>query len=141
MSLIELRHVSKRFGRLVGSGPTPIERLVGIAIASVGYDALGALVGSGKLTEVQAKSLTTLLDALPPEPSVAEGIDISDRWTQLDAVLRRLDHPERVEFFELDPMPVASRDLRTLLEAGAEVNGDIPEETLAIIRDEGLYTR
>jgi len=60
---------------------------------------------------------------------------------QLEAVLRRLDHPDRVEFFELDPMPVASRDLRSLLETGAEVNSDIPEETLAIIRDEGLYTR
>lgn len=60
---------------------------------------------------------------------------------QLDAVLRRLEQPDRVTFFELDPMPVASRDLRTQLEAGDAVNGDIPDAALAIIRAEGLYTR
>jgi hypothetical protein len=37
-------------------------------------------------------------------------------------------------------MPVASRDLRARLEAGADVDGDIPADALAIIRAEGLYT-
>lgn len=60
---------------------------------------------------------------------------------RLDAVLRALDAPERVTFFELDPMPVASRDLRARLEAGADVDGDIPAGALALIRAEGLYTR
>ena len=60
---------------------------------------------------------------------------------RLQAVLRALDAPSRVTFFELDPMPVASRDLRARLEAGADVDGEIPADALAIIRAEGLYTR
>src|ERR687886_2560689 len=31
---------------------------------------------------------------------------------RLDRVLERLDQPERVRFFELDPVPIASREVR-----------------------------
>ena len=34
---------------------------------------------------------------------------------RIQSVLDRLDHPERVEFFEIEPHPVASRDLRERL--------------------------
>lgn len=60
---------------------------------------------------------------------------------RLEAVLRTLDGPERVLFFELDPVPVSSRDLRTRLEAGADVSGDVPDAVAAVIRREGLYAR
>jgi nicotinate-nucleotide adenylyltransferase len=58
---------------------------------------------------------------------------------RLDAVLERLEHPERVLFFEIAPTPVASRDLRTRLEAGDDVSADVPSAVADIIRDEMLY--
>jgi nicotinate-nucleotide adenylyltransferase len=58
---------------------------------------------------------------------------------RLDSVLARLEHPERVQFFAIEPTPVASRDLRRRLETGAEIEGDIPHEAAAIIRSEKLY--
>jgi len=58
---------------------------------------------------------------------------------RLDAVLRSLAQPDRVSFFSLEPTPVASRELRARLEAGADVDGDIPAGALRIIRAEQLY--
>ena len=58
---------------------------------------------------------------------------------RLDAVLGSLERPERVSFFALEPTPVASRELRARLEAGADVDGDIPAGALRLIRAEGLY--
>ena len=53
---------------------------------------------------------------------------------RLQSVLDRLDHPERVRFFEIEPTPVASRDLRKAL-----VEGDVPPPVAEIIRRERLY--
>jgi nicotinate-nucleotide adenylyltransferase len=58
---------------------------------------------------------------------------------RLDAVLARLSDPERVTFFEIEPIPVASRDLRSRLEDGEDVSGQIPPAVAEIIRREGLY--
>ncbi len=60
---------------------------------------------------------------------------------RLDAVLRELARPDRVRFFELAPIPVASRELRQRLEDGADVDGDVPSAVLSLIRAEQLYTR
>jgi nicotinate-nucleotide adenylyltransferase len=58
---------------------------------------------------------------------------------RLDSVLARVEQPERVRFFEIEPTPVASRELRTRLEAGADVSGEVPSAVADIIRREGLY--
>ncbi len=58
---------------------------------------------------------------------------------RLEAVLVQLAQPERVLFFDLDPMPVSSRDLRARLEAGADVGGEVPPAVSEIIRRERLY--
>jgi nicotinate-nucleotide adenylyltransferase len=60
---------------------------------------------------------------------------------QVDAVLGALDDPQRVLFFELDPVPVSSRDLRARLEDGDDVSADVPDAVLELIRAEGLYAR
>jgi nicotinic acid mononucleotide adenylyltransferase len=56
-------------------------------------------------------------------------------------VLEKLDHPERVLFFELEPIPVSSRDLRARLEAGEDVSADVPAAVAALIGAWGLYAR
>ena len=58
---------------------------------------------------------------------------------RLDHVLAQLEHPERVLFFEIEPTPVASSELRARLAAGADVSADVPSEVARIIRADGLY--
>jgi nicotinate-nucleotide adenylyltransferase len=60
---------------------------------------------------------------------------------RLDAVLAGLATPGRVSFFELEPIPVASSELRARLGAGEDVDGDVPAAALAIIRAEHLYVQ
>jgi nicotinate-nucleotide adenylyltransferase len=60
---------------------------------------------------------------------------------RLDAVLEELDQPERVMFFEIEPNPSASRDIRDLAAAGAPLVGLVPDEVDALIRERGLYVR
>jgi nicotinate-nucleotide adenylyltransferase len=55
---------------------------------------------------------------------------------RLQSVLERLEHPERVLFFDIEPTPVASRELRQAL-----VEADVPSAVADIIRSEGLYAR
>jgi nicotinate-nucleotide adenylyltransferase len=53
---------------------------------------------------------------------------------RLEAVLAELDAPDRVLFFDIEPTPVASRDLR-----GDFRTDDVPSAVAEIIRAEGLY--
>ena len=45
----------------------------------------------------------------------------------------------RVLFFEIDPTPVASRELRDRLAAGEEIGPEVPAAVAELIRSEGLY--
>lgn len=58
---------------------------------------------------------------------------------RLESVLSRLARPERVLFFELEPIPVSSSDLRARLAAGEDVDGDVPLPVLELLRRDGLY--
>lgn len=58
---------------------------------------------------------------------------------RLERVLERLEQPDRVLFFEMEPTPVASRELRARLEAGENAGGDVPSAVAEIIRTERLY--
>jgi nicotinate-nucleotide adenylyltransferase len=60
---------------------------------------------------------------------------------RLEAVLATLERPERVLFFELDPVPVSSSDLRTRLAAGEDVSADVPRAVAELIRAQSLYAR
>ena len=60
---------------------------------------------------------------------------------ELEPVLSQLEHPERVLFFEIDPTPVASRELREHLAAGEAVGQEVPAAVGDLIRSEGLYLR
>jgi len=57
----------------------------------------------------------------------------------LDAVLARLDDPERVRFFEIDPLPFASRELRALAASGRSIRDSVPQAVCALIARDGLY--
>ena len=58
---------------------------------------------------------------------------------QLEAVLRELERPDRVLFFELEPNPAASTDIRALAKAGRPLDGVVPPAVAALIETGGLY--
>jgi nicotinate-nucleotide adenylyltransferase len=58
---------------------------------------------------------------------------------RLEPVLSRLEHPERVLFFEIDPTAVASTDLRERLARGEDVGPEVPSAVREMIRAEALY--
>jgi nicotinate-nucleotide adenylyltransferase len=58
---------------------------------------------------------------------------------RLETVLRRLRRPDRVEFFEIDPWPVASRDLRARLLAGEPVGDAVPPAVATLIEERRHY--
>jgi nicotinate-nucleotide adenylyltransferase len=58
---------------------------------------------------------------------------------RLRTVLDALDDSARVLFFELEPLPIASRDLRARIAAGESVDGLVPPAVHALIERDGLY--
>jgi nicotinate-nucleotide adenylyltransferase len=58
---------------------------------------------------------------------------------ELDSVLDQLDRPERVLFFELEPNPAASTEIRARIAAGKPLAGLVPDAVARLIAERGLY--
>jgi nicotinate-nucleotide adenylyltransferase len=58
---------------------------------------------------------------------------------QLDGVRARLDRPERVVFFDLEPIPVASREIRARAARGEPLTGLVPDPVARLVEELGLY--
>lgn len=58
---------------------------------------------------------------------------------QLEPVLASLARPERVTFFEIDPIPAASSDIRAAAAAGRPLDGLVPPAVARLIEERGLY--
>ena len=58
---------------------------------------------------------------------------------RLDAVLRTLEHPDRVSFFPIEPLSVSSSTIRARAAAGQPVDGLVPAAVGAEIEVLGLY--
>ncbi len=58
---------------------------------------------------------------------------------ELDGVLGRLDRPERVLFFEIEPNPVASTDVRARAAAGEPLEGLVPAAVARLVAERALY--
>ena len=56
--------------------------------------------------------------------------------TRCSAALAR---PERVLFFELEPSPVSSTDVRARVRRGEPIDGLVPPAVAALIAELGLY--
>ena len=59
--------------------------------------------------------------------------------SELDAVLEQLDRPDRVVFFEIEPNPSASTDVRARIAAGEPLDGLVPAAVAQLIAERGLY--
>jgi nicotinate-nucleotide adenylyltransferase len=58
---------------------------------------------------------------------------------RLDPVLAGLRRPERVEFFEIPAIPIASSEVRRRVATGAPIDELVPAPVAALIADLGLY--
>jgi nicotinate-nucleotide adenylyltransferase len=58
---------------------------------------------------------------------------------RLDSVLARLARPERVLFFEIQPVPVSSSEIRERVARGEPVEGLVPPAVAAAIERRRLY--
>jgi nicotinate-nucleotide adenylyltransferase len=58
---------------------------------------------------------------------------------RLEAVLSRLERPDRVEFFEIPPVDVSSRQIRRKAAAGEPIDGLVPPVVANLIAELGLY--
>jgi nicotinate-nucleotide adenylyltransferase len=57
----------------------------------------------------------------------------------LEPVLTQLERPDRVEFFDIPPVPVSARDLRRRLARGEPIEGLVPEAVAREIEARGFY--
>ncbi|HEU5476571.1 MAG TPA: nicotinate-nicotinamide nucleotide adenylyltransferase [Gaiellaceae bacterium] len=58
---------------------------------------------------------------------------------ELDDVLAELGRPERVVFFEIEPNPAASTDVRARAAAGEPLAGLVPDAVERLVAERGLY--
>ena len=58
---------------------------------------------------------------------------------RLEAVLARLERPERVLFFEIEPLPISSREIRDRVARGEPIDGLVPPAVAELIESRGLY--
>ena len=58
---------------------------------------------------------------------------------RLDAVLRQLPQPDRVELFEIDPVPLSSREIRDRVARGEPIDQLVPPGVAELIQSLGLY--
>ena len=58
---------------------------------------------------------------------------------RLDNVLVQLARPERVLFFEIEPVDISSRDIRDRVKRGEDINGLVPPAVARLISEQGLY--
>jgi nicotinate-nucleotide adenylyltransferase len=57
----------------------------------------------------------------------------------LDGVLSQLRHPERVELFEMEPVPISSSEIRGQVALGAPIDALVPQPVADEIARRGLY--
>ena len=58
---------------------------------------------------------------------------------RLEGVLSELAQPERVEFFEIEPLPISSRDVRDRVARGEPIDEVVPPAAAELIASLGLY--
>jgi nicotinate-nucleotide adenylyltransferase len=59
--------------------------------------------------------------------------------SELEALLDKLERPDRVLFFEFEPNPAASTDVRARVAAGEPLDGLVPAAVARLIEERGLY--
>lgn len=98
----------------------------------------------GALFLVGADEFASFLDWVEPE-AVLEHVELGVATRPgygpelLEPVLARLRGRDRVRFFEIEPWPVSSTELRALAAAGEPLDPWVPPEVARLVAARGLY--
>lgn len=115
-----------RFGRTVDS------------LDALGLDDPVFLIGADEFADFLSwKEPGRVLDLARLAVATRPGVDRG----RLDAILGRLVRPDRVAFFEIEPLPVSSSDIRARIAAGEPIAGLVPAAVEAEIARRELYRR
>ena len=134
---VRLHLAELAFGMLTGVevGLDPCARTVDSLVA-LGLDDPVFLVGADEFAAFLSwKEPARVLELARLGVATRPGIDRG----RLDAVLARLDRPERVSFFEIEPLPVSSSDIRARSAAGKPIDGLVPAAVAAEVARLELY--
>jgi nicotinate-nucleotide adenylyltransferase len=134
---VRLHLAELAFGMLAGVefGLDPCARTVDSLVA-LGLDDPVFLVGADEFAAFLSwKEPARVLELARLGVATRPGIDRG----RLDAVLARLDRPERVLFFEIEPLPVSSSDIRARSAAGKPIDGLVPAAVAAEVARLELY--
>jgi nicotinate-nucleotide adenylyltransferase len=93
----------------------------------IGADQFRGLLAWSEPTEVLERTLL----AVATRPGFPQ--------SELQAVLEQLDRPDRVLFFEIEPNPAASTDIRARIAAGEPLDELVPTAVARLITERGLY--
>jgi nicotinate-nucleotide adenylyltransferase len=58
---------------------------------------------------------------------------------RLDNVLKQLSQPDRIELFEIEPVPISSREIRDRVARGEPIDDFVPPAVAELIESLGLY--
>ena len=58
---------------------------------------------------------------------------------RLDTVLEQVSRPDRVLFFDIEPIPVSSREIRERVARGEPIDELVPPDVAALIKELRLY--
>jgi len=106
------------------------------SLAALALDDPVFLVGADEFASFLAwKEPERVLDLARLGVATRPGVDRA----RLDDVLARLERPDRIVFFEIDPLPVSSSDIRARAAAGEPLAGLVPDAVEAEIARLGLY--
>jgi nicotinic acid mononucleotide adenylyltransferase len=53
--------------------------------------------------------------------------------------MQQLSRPDRVELFEIEPVPISSREIRDRVSRGESIDGLVPPAVAELIESLGLY--
>ena len=106
------------------------------ALAARGLDDPIFLIGADELADFPAwKEPERVLDLTRLGVATRPGYPL----TRIERSLTNLPRPDRVLLFELEPLPISSRDLRARLARGEPVDAFVPAAVAAEIARLGLY--
>ena len=134
---VRLHLAELAFGALTGVevGLDPCARTVDSLVA-LGLDDPVFLVGADEFAAFLSwKEPERVLELARLGVATRPGVDRG----RLDAVLARLERLERVSFFEIEPLPVSSSDIRARSAAGEPIDGLVPAGVAAEVARLDLY--
>jgi nicotinate-nucleotide adenylyltransferase len=108
------------------------------SLEALGLDDPVFLVGADEFADFPSwKDPERVLELARLGVATRPGIDP----TGLDAVRAALHRPERVTFFEIEPLAVSSSDIRSRIAAGQSIDGLVPPAVRAEVERLALYRR